>query len=137
MKHVKLSLREKDYGLPLGKTIDKVACYPYYYHINKNLYKKTNGDNNYEYSATYERVDSDRLRLRRGDIIKFSSCQWTFKKDIRGKYGVILERYRIIKAKLNGTFKDYYAVVLITSGKLKGQLQHVGCHKLSSLSKQI
>jgi len=134
---VKLSLREKDYGLPLGKTINKVACYPYYYHISRNKDKENHRENNYDYRATYERVDSDRLRLRRGDMIRFSSCKWTFKKDIRGKYGVILERYRIIKTKINGTFKDYYAVVLITSGKLKGQLQHVGCHKLSSLSKQI
>ena len=135
MKHVKLSLREKDYGLPLGKTIDKVACYPYYYHINRHKDKEKHRDSNYKYSATYEIVDSDRLRLRRGDIIKFNSS--TFRKDIKGKYGVILERYRIIKEKINGTYKDYYAVVLITSGKLKGQLQHVCCHKLSSLSKQI
>ena len=134
MKHVKLSLRKKDYGLPLGRTIDKVAQYPYYYHRThrKNISKE---DNHYEYSATYERVDTDRLGLRRGDIIRFNS--YTFRKEVRGKYGVILERYRIIKEKLNGTFKDYYAVVLITSGKLKGQLQHVGCHKLASLSKQI
>jgi len=132
LKNVKLSLRKKDYGLPLGRTIDKIGEYPIYYH---HKFNRKGGKKSYVYSATYERVDTDRLRLRRGDMIKF--CSSTFRKDIRGKYGVILERYRIIKEKLNGTFKDYYAVVLITSGKLKGQLQHVGCHKLSSLSKQI
>jgi hypothetical protein len=133
---VKLSLRKKDYGLPLGKTIDKVATYPYYYH---RFSKKGTENDKYEYKASFQRVDGNQLRLRRGDMIRFSSGDWTggFRKDIRGEYGVILERYRIIKRKINGTFKDYYAVVLITSGKLKGQLQHVGCHKLSSLSKHI
>jgi len=134
LKHVKLSLRKKDYGLPLGKTIKKIASCPYYYYKfdrKNNKYE----NNKYEYQATYQKVDSDRLRLRRGDIIRFDSC--TFRKKIRGKYGVILERYRIIKEKLNGTFKDYYAVVLITSGELKGHLQHICCHNLSNLSKQI
>ena len=129
MKHVKLSLREKDYGLPLGRTVSKWATQTWYNRTNRNLPEY------YDYPATYERVDSDRLRLRRGDIIKFESS--TFRKDIQGKYGVILERYRIIKRKNIGTFKDYYAVVLIVSGKLKGQLQHVSCHKLSSLSNSI
>ena len=131
MKHVKLSLREKDYGLPLGKTIDAVASYPYYYH------RERKENHQYDYRATYEKVDSDRLRIRRGDIIRFSSCKWTFRKEVRGKYGVIIERYRIIKYKISGTFKDYYAVVLVTSGKLKGQLYNVSCHRLSSLNKQI
>ena len=133
---VKLSLLEKDYGLPLGKTIMKTASYPSYYGLYGIKANEVDDDNTYEYPATFQRVDSDRLNLRRGDIIKFNT-KWNFKKEVRGKYGVILERYRIIKQKLNGTFKDYYAVVLITSGKLKGQLQHVGCHNLSSLSKQI
>jgi len=101
---------------------------------SRNINKINN--NKYEYKATYEIVNSDRLRLTKGDIIRFNN-QWLFKKDIRGEFGVILERYRIIKQKLNGTFKDYYAVVLITTGKLKGQLQHVGRCNLSSLSKQI
>jgi len=131
LKHIKLSLLEKNYGLPLGKTITKQASHPWYSR------SRTRGSNNlYDYQATYERVDTDRLRIRRGDIIKFNS-EISFKKEVRGKYGVILERYRIIKEKLNGTFKDYYAVVLITTGKLKGQLQHVCCHNLSNLSKQI
>lgn len=130
---VKLSLRKKDYGLPLGKTIEKIAQYPYYYgRPNKNSPKE------YEYKATFQRIDSDKLRLKRGDMIKFSpAIHGGFGKYVRGEFGVILERYRIVKRKLNGTFKDYYAVVLITSGKLKGQLQHVGCHKLSCLSKNI
>jgi hypothetical protein len=131
---VKLSLRKKDYGLPLGKTIDKIAQYPYYYgRFNKNSPKE------YEYKATFQRIDTDKLRLRRGDMIRFSPADYRggFGKKVRGEFGVILERYRIIKRKLNGTYKDYYAVVLITSGELKGQLQHVGCHKLSCLSKNI
>jgi hypothetical protein len=130
---VKLSLREKDYGLPLGKTINKVAQYPYYFGRHNKDSAKT-----YEYRATYQRVDSDKLRLRRGDIIKFSSDQWCgFRQEVRGEFGVILERYRVIKNKVNGIFKDYYAVILITSGEAKGQLQHVGCHDLSKLSKTI
>jgi len=130
---VKLSLLQKDYGLPLGKTIDKVAQYPYYYARHNKLTSKS-----YEYKATFEIVDSDKLRLRRGDMIKFSISNYGgFRKDLRGEFGVIIERYRIIKNKLNGTFVDYYAVVLITSGKLKGKLQHVGCHKLSNLIKNI
>jgi hypothetical protein len=128
---VKLSLREKDYGLPLGKTITKFARYPYYF--GRDMKEQTLSS--YEYEATFERIDSDKLRLRRGDIIKFSN--FSFGKKVRGQFGVILERYRIIKNKLNGTFKDYYAVVLITSGELKGQLQHVGCHKLSNIKKDI
>lgn len=131
---VKLSLRKKDYGLPLGKTIDKVATYPYYYH---RFDRKENKGSKYEYKASFQRVDSNQLRLRRGDIIRFSESEFKFGKEVKGEFGVILERYRIIKRKINGTFKDYYAVVLITSGKLKGQLQHVGCHRLSGLSKNI
>ncbi len=131
MKHVKLSLRKMDYGLPLGKTITKQASSPYSMRTRGIVRHEY-----YDYSATFERVDTDRLRIRRGDIIRFAS-QYKFKKAVRGELGVIIERYRIIKYKLNGTFKDYYAVVLVTTGKLKGQLQHVGCHVLSNLSKQI
>jgi hypothetical protein len=130
---VKLSLRKKDYGLPLGRTISKFALYPHYYY--HRAHKDNGEDTTYEYDATFERVDSDNLSLRRGDIIKFSEFKWG--KEVKGQFGVILERYRIIKEKLNGTFKDYYAVVLITSGKLKGKLQHIDRTKLSSLSKQI
>lgn len=132
---VKLSLRKKDYGLPLGKTIDKIARYPYYF----GRLNKEQTISSYEYKATFQRIDSDKLRLRRGDMIRFSPSDYRggFGKKVRGEFGVILERYRIVKRKLNGTFKDYYAVVLITSGELKGHLQHVGCHKLSCLSKNI
>ena len=133
--NVKLSLQKKNYGLPLGETIMKLAFYPQSHRFGFSKVCK-HKNNKYEYPATFQIVDSDRLRLRKGDIVQFSNLR-VFRKDIKGQFGVILERYRIIKQKMNGTFKDYYAVVLIISGKLKGNLQHIGCYNLSKLIKQI
>ena len=122
---MKLQPNEKNYGLPFGETIMKHTHYPY-------RRVKPGG---YEYPATYQIVNSDRLKTKRGDIIQFDCC--TFKKAVRDEYGVVLERYRIIKQKENGLFKDYYAIVLVTSGKLKGTLYHVSPYRLSGLKKHI
>jgi len=128
---VRLSLQEKNYGLPLGKTVYSIANFFY----NRYRTKPIPNDNHYEYPRTYEIVDSDRLRIRKGDIIQFNHCM--FKKEIYQEFGVILERYRIIKQKNNGTFKDYYAIALITTGKLKGELYHVTYSRVSALKKEI
>jgi len=80
-------------------------------------------------------VSGETLRIKVGDIVKLQTHD--FRKEVQGQFGVTLERYKIIKEKVNGTFTDYNAVVLITTGKLKGQLYHVGPYRLSGLSHHI
>ena len=96
MREVKLSLLEKNYSLPLGKTIIKSARRPYYYYRKNYPKNKKDCDMVYDYPATYEIVDSDQMRLRKGDIVRISA-EVKFRKNVRSEYGVILERYRIIK----------------------------------------
>ena len=132
MRNVKLSLLDKNYGLPLDETVMNTASRPsYYYRTGNNYTGRT-----YEYPATYHIVDSDRLRIRKGDIVRIADS-YIYRKNVRGEFGVVLDRYRIVKQKVNGTFKDYYAIVLISTGEDKGQLLSVGPHRLSGLSKNI
>jgi hypothetical protein len=120
---IELSLRKKYCGLPIGRTIKKEFFYK---------------DERPPYYATYELVsDSPRLNHRVGDVIRFTLNNSVFREDIRGEYGVILIRYKIIKEKIFDTFIDYYAIVLIISGKSKGKLYNVCPFNLSKMYKSI
>jgi hypothetical protein len=121
---IELSLRKEYCGLPIGMTIKK-NCY----------FDKSSRS---PYYATYELVsDSSRLTYRVGDIIRFSMSSFIFRKDIRGQYGTILIRYKIIKEKRYKTFIDYYAIVLINSGESKGKLYNVCPFNLCKMHKSI
>jgi len=74
----------------------------------------------------YELVsDSDRLALRRGDIIQLSNSE-NLGKHLRGQFAIILLRYRIVKCKeKNHVFKDYFSVIMLTSGPKKGLVRKI------------
>jgi len=124
---VKPILIEKNYGLPLGKTITHTAQYPHYH------YSEDGKD--YDYAATYHLVDSDRMDRRKGDIVRLDSE--SYKKDVRKCFAVILDRYVVIKQKQNGTFRDYCTIMMLITGKCKGELYHTSQHNTSSLSKVL
>lgn len=118
-----LSIYKEYFGLPIGRTVLK----EWYFHNGQYP----------PYEARYELVeDNVRLSLRKGDLIKFATGYTVFRKDVRGQFGVILERYKIIKIKERATYVDYYAIVLIITGKSKGELYNVCPFNLSRLYKQ-
>lgn len=85
---------------------------------------------------TYEIVDNDRMTLRKGDIIKFSSyISRKYPLYAYGEFGVVLERYRIKKEKPTGTFYDYCTVIMMLTGVKKGHITKMGSMKLGTSDK--
>jgi len=115
-------LRKEDYGIPVGKILRGVA-------------RSSRSNEYYEYTYTYEFCDSNRMRLRRGDIFEFSDS-YKLPKYVRGQHGVVLERYRKVKFKYK-TFKDYCAVVMIITGDSKGKILRIASTKLSCLEECV
>jgi hypothetical protein len=85
-------------------------------------------DSSYDYDID---LKSKTVKTRRGDLIKLPSgykpgINWV-PKNIQGEFAVILSRFRITKYKSCGIFKDYFARVMVLTGKKKGQ-----CYTLCS-----
>lgn len=121
---IQLSLHKKDYGLPTHHPIMKDSFFK--------------ADERPPYKATYKIIkDNPRLSIRRGDLIHFSKDSQAFRENLRGESGVILDRYKIIKEKTTGTYVDFYAIVMITSGESKGELYNVCPFNLSRLFKYV
>ena len=77
----------------------------------------------FEYVAKFEWVkDSSRLKLRKGDIIKFDNSS-RFPSYAKNQYGLILRRYKWTKYKFFGTFVDYGAQVKMLTGKREGHIR--------------
>ncbi|MCK5616482.1 hypothetical protein KAR91_82230 [Candidatus Pacearchaeota archaeon] len=110
-------LREENYGIPIGSQI------VYNCHIfgrrfgDKKSVDTTNATKIYEFVN-----DSDKLRLRRGDIGRLDESYVAVNSKNRGEFIVVLDRYRIVKHKPHGTWKDYMIVVMLISGPNKGDL---------------
>lgn len=74
----------------------------------------------YKYQKEYQVVkDSQRLNLRKGDVVQVS--KWCRSKYARNQFGVIVGRYRWVKWKGGEPYRDYGAVVLFITGKRKGK----------------
>jgi len=116
------NLRKENYGIPIG-TIEKSGS--------------TGRFSNGPYKVEYQFVESsgnDRIRLKRGDVVKCSSQIQI--KHARNQFAVVLDRYRLIKHKFC-IFKDYAAVVMIITGPTKGKVVKVAGHLLSHLTRDI
>jgi len=116
-------IRKEDYGIPIGK-------------IMKGVAHSSRGGAPYEYTYTYEFCDGEQMRLRRGDIFKFSDTT-KLPKHTRNQMGVVLDRYRKVKFKWERTYKDYCAVVMVITGDSKGRILRIASSKLSSLQECV
>lgn len=62
-----------------------------------------------------------RCKLKSGDIIQFPCYGNNFPIYSLGEYGIIVHRIRVITTKSFGKFYDYYAQVMMLSGKKSGK----------------
>ena len=90
-------------------------------------------------TVKYSIVDNKRLKLRKGDIIRFEKdpCHGKIPLYAIGQFAVILERYKIRKEKHFGIFNDYGAVIMMLTGKKKGYISKFSSSKMSSSNKLI
>ena len=111
-------MKRPTWEIPLGKHIELYCLAPRY----RFAKDKSNRGKKVKCTKTYEIVDSDRMGLRKGDIIKFDTYYCHAPKYAKGHMAVILERYRITKQKPIGVFRDYGAVLMMLGGKKKGRI---------------
>jgi len=109
-------LRAENYGLPIGEKQTYNASGGHQYGRSKGKGATV--------TKYYELLDvSDGMKKRPGDVVRFNNKNVS--PSIFGEYGVILDRYRIIKDK--GTvFKDYYSIIMIITGRKKGTVLKMG-----------
>lgn len=86
------------------------------------------------YQIDYQIVDNNKLKLRKGDIIRIPNTD-SFPKYARGEFAVILERYRYTKHKYL-IYHDYGCVVMFVSGERKGHIRRF-YRKLDASSKYV
>ncbi len=123
----KLSFEKENFGIPYNTRIHNIICHSWSMRAGRN-------GSHIDCTYTFKKLkDNDRLGKRVGDIIRFD---YRFGK-LKGYFGVILERYKILKEKPIGTFNDYGAVVLISNGKRKGEVYNVSPQRLAGLIKTI
>jgi len=110
---------------------------------NEPIYTKSKrfgwNDSECDCKKTYEIIDSDKLELRKGDVIRLpkDTRYRRYAKDSHGEYAVVLERYRITKEKPHGKFYDYGCVLMMITGKNKGNIFKASSMAIGSALKYL
>jgi len=79
-----------------------------------------------EYVTTsYQKIDSSRLALRRGDIILLPELDWV-PKYAKNQFAVVLERYRQTKTSGSIIYRNYRTKVMMLTGPRKGHTRIYG-----------
>ncbi len=85
----------------------------------------------------YEIIDNDKLKLRRGDIIRIPKDRYELSRHYREQFAVVLDRFKITKNKPHGTFIDYGVVLMMISGDKKGNIFKAGSMRIPSYFKNL
>jgi len=105
------------WGLPHEPFTELGESYRFRRHPHK-VYK-------FDYTKVYQIVEpSLKSRINKGDVIRIEDSL-RVSSLIRGCKAVVRERYRIVKYKPFGVYRDYYAVVEILEGRHKGEIRKV------------
>jgi len=79
-----------------------------------------------EYVTTnYQKIDSSRLSLRRGDIVLLPLDSWV-PKYAKKQFVVVIERYRQTKKSGRETYYNYKTKVMMLTGPRKGHVRTYG-----------
>ena len=81
----------------------------------------SNRGTKYEAKITYEIIDNKNLKLRAGDVVRFS--EYTKAKYKQGQFAVILKRYKKIKDAPWKRYVDYGAEFIMLTGPKKGEIK--------------
>lgn len=76
-------------------------------------------------TTNYQKIDSPRLTLRRGDILLLPKSYWV-PKYAKEQFAVVLERYRQTKTSGSKTYYNYKAEVMMLTGPRKGHVRTYG-----------
>jgi len=122
-------MKRPTWDIPIDKEIEFSSSFPNNRFISRRPV---------QCAKKYEIVDSDKMTLRKGDIIIFrGDVPGKYPRYAIGEYGVILERYRITKYKGLGEYKDYGVVVMMISGKKKGHIFKMSSMKIGNSEKLL
>lgn len=123
-------LRQENYGIPVGKEITRTANVSY----RGRPFRRSR--QSYNYTVKYQFVETNkRLKLQRGDIVLFDQSNY-LPKYAQGQFGVVIDRYRLVKDKYV-TFKDYYCVLMVITGSQKGRVFKFAIAKAGVINKHI
>lgn len=123
-------LRQENYGIPIGEEITRTART-----YNRNSLMRGKG-HNYNYTVEYQFVETNkRLKLQRGDIVSFDQSDY-LPKYAQGQFGVVIDRYRLVKDKYI-TFRDYCCVLMVITGSEKGRVFKFPGSKAGVINKYI